>query len=73
MVPDTIHSAVSHVIFDAAFVVVAVLNIDDVVKETSKVDLRFLVIEVECWCVVGCVGSGVVVGWWGAKIVLGCC
>ena len=47
MVPDTVHSAVGHVIVDAAFVVVAVLNIDDVVKETSKVDLRFLVMDVE--------------------------
>ena len=55
MVPDTVHSAVGHVIVDAAFVVVTVLNIDDVVKETSKVDLRFLVIEVEFgwWLVVG--------------------
>ena len=31
MVPDTVHSAVGHVIVDDAFVVVAVLNIDDVV------------------------------------------
>ena len=53
MVPDTVHSAVGHVIVDAAFVVVAVLNIDDVVKETSNVDLRFLVIEVEYGWVVG--------------------
>ena len=60
MVPDTVHSAVGHVIVDAAFVVVAVLNIDDVVKETSKVDLRFLVIEVEWGWVVG----WVVVWWW---------
>ena len=64
MVPDTVHSAVGHVIVDDAFVVVAVLNIDDVVKETSKVDLRFLVIEVECGWVVG----WVVVWWWAGGV-----
>ena len=56
MVPDTVHSAVGHVIVDDAFVVVTVLNIDDVVKEASKVDLRFLVKEVQF-------------GWWVCKVI----
>ena len=42
-------------------VVAVVLN---VVLATLKVDLRLLVMKVE---------FGWVVGWWGAKIVLGCC
>ena len=44
-------------------VVVVVLNVNVLVQATSKVDLWLLVMEVE---------FGWVVGWWCAKILLGC-
>ena len=47
------------VVVDFVFVVIVVLNVDVVVQATSKVDLRFLVKEVEF-------------GWWGGVVVCGC-
>ena len=35
------------VVVDLVVVVIVVLNVDDVVKVTSKIDLRLLVMEVE--------------------------